>query len=49
MLKFKTNVVIITQDIVWLNKLYSNYMGMSKTKTYEVTEDNMQDDDIAVD
>ena len=41
MLKLETNAVIITQDIVWLNKLYGDYMGITKAKTYGVMEDKI--------
>jgi hypothetical protein len=40
MLKLDTNAVILTRDIVWLNKLYWKYMGMTKLKKYQVKEDN---------
>jgi hypothetical protein len=40
MLKLDTNAVILTRDIVWLNKLYWKYMGMTKLKKYQVEEDN---------
>ena len=39
MLKLETNVVIITQGIVQLNKLYGDYMGITKAQTYGIMED----------
>jgi hypothetical protein len=40
MLKLDTNSVIITRDIVWLKKMYNEYMGMTKMKKYNVEDDN---------
>ena len=39
MLKMDTNAIIITRDIVWLNKIYWNYMGMTKKQMFNVEED----------
>jgi hypothetical protein len=40
MLKLDTNAVILTRDIIWLNKLYWKYMGMTKLKKYQGKEDD---------
>jgi hypothetical protein len=48
MLKLETNIVIITQNIVWLNKLYGDYMGITKTKTYRVIENENQNSNLEI-
>jgi hypothetical protein len=39
MLKMDTNAIILTRDVVWLNKIYWNYMGMTKKQMYNVEDD----------
>ena len=46
MLKLDTNAVILTRDVVWINKLYWNYMGMTNKKKYDIQED--MDDEASI-
>ena len=48
MLKLDTNAVIITRDIVWLKKMYYEYMGMTKIKKYNVEEDKPTDNESVI-
>jgi hypothetical protein len=39
MLKLDTNAITIMRDIVWINKLYGEYMGISNKIKYNIQED----------
>ena len=39
MLKLDTNAVIITRDVIWLKKIYWEYMGMTNMMKYNIEED----------
>jgi hypothetical protein len=39
MLNLETNNVILTRDIVWLNKFYGEFMGITKTTVYKIDLD----------
>ena len=38
MLKLDTNMVILTRNVVWISKLYWDYMGITNKKKYNVQE-----------
>ena len=46
MLKLDTYAVIITRDVVWINKMYWSYMGISNKQKYNIQED--KDDNTSI-
>jgi hypothetical protein len=46
MLKLDTNAVILTRDVIWINKIYWEYMGITNKTKYNIQDD--RNDEVTI-